>query len=223
MEDNARIELERVKKANKKITKTKLKLDPFYSTEDVAHTHALFDVIDYQKEKEIDDIEIKLYRSGHILGAASILVKARNKNYLFSGDLGKNEDILHLKRDSIDENIDEIIMESTYGDRVHSIKDVKDQLEKLLRDAIKNKTKLLIPAFSFGRSQIILSLLAEIFNKDKSFKMPIFLDSPMSAEILKIYEENTDELNIDREMFHSIQNYTQILELSNEKESILQK
>lgn len=223
MEDNARIELKRVKKLNKKITKTKLKHDPFYSLEDVAHAFSMFESINYLENKTINDIEIKLFRSGHILGATSIRVKANNKNYLFSGDIGKMDDFIHRKKDKIEEKVNTLIIESTYGDRLHSQNDIKAQLQTILRQSIDQKSRLIIPAFSFGRSQIILTLLIEIFNEDKSLQIPLYLDSPMSAQILKVYEETTSELTIDKEYFNKINQYTRILEFTKERESIIQK
>tara|TARA_B100001971_G_scaffold129103_1_gene119060 strand:- start:109638 stop:110996 length:1359 start_codon:yes stop_codon:yes gene_type:complete len=223
MNDNARIEQERVKKHNKKITKEKLKLEPFYSIEDVTRAYAAFSTVKFNQSFVIGGVKASFIRSGHILGAASILMEIEAKRYLFSGDIGKEEDILHLPKEYTQEKVDYLVMESTYGDRLHSMESVQDQLKSILESALKAKKRIIIPAFSFGRSQMILSLLTDIFNESKELKMPVFLDSPMSSEILTIYEMSTQELKVDKNHINAMKENCRILEFPKERESILQK
>lgn len=223
MNDNARIEQERVKKLNKKITKEKLKHEPFYSLDDVTRTLAQFKTVEFSNELDLGVLRVKYIRSGHILGAASVLIQSEGKKILFSGDVGKEKDVLHVPKDYIQEKVDYLVVESTYGDRLHSLESVQEQLKNILENAIKHKKRIIIPAFSFGRSQIVLSLLANIFKDNKNLKMPVLLDSPMSAEILGIYEKNVAELTVDQTHLKEMKENCRIIEFPKERESILQK
>ena len=223
MEDNARIEQERVKKLNKKITKEKAKHEAFYELDHVTKVLSHFKSHDFQKEIKLNDITLKFYRSGHILGAASILMHYKDKNFLFSGDVGKNEDLIHVPKDEIKERIDYLILESTYGDRVHRKNDLLEELSNTLLDARNNSKRIIIPAFSFGRSQMMAYVLYQVFENNPSLKMPIYLDSPMSKNIFDIYERETKELKITKDVFKKVYENLNYVEFPKQKASLLNK
>jgi metallo-beta-lactamase family protein len=223
MEDNARIEQERVKKLNKKITKEKAKHEAFYEIDHVTKVLSHFKSYDFQKNITLKDISLKFYRSGHILGAASILLHYKDKNFLFSGDVGKGEDLIHIAKDHIDERVDYLILESTYGAREHREDDLHQELHNILLDARNKAKRVIIPAFSFGRSQLVATLLYQIFEKDPALKMPVYLDSPMSHEIFEIYERETKELKLTRDEFKKIFQNLNYVEFPKQRESLLNK
>jgi metallo-beta-lactamase family protein len=223
MEDNARIEQERVKKLNKKITKEKAKHEAFYEIDHVTKVLSHFKSYDFQKEINLKDISLKFYRSGHILGAASILLHYKNKNFLFSGDVGKQEDLIHVPKDPIKEKIDYLILESTYGAREHREDKLDEVLSNIILDARNNAKRIIIPAFSFGRSQMMAYILYKIFEENPAIKMPVYLDSPMSKNIFDIYEKETKELKIDKNEFKKIYESLNYVEFPKQKASLLNK
>lgn len=223
MEDNAKIEQERVKKLNKKITKEKAKHEAFYELDHVTKVLSHFKSHDFQKEIKVEDVSIKFYRSGHILGAASILMHYKDKNFLFSGDVGKEEDLIHVPKDKIKERIDYLILESTYGDRVHRKSNIVEELSNIILDARNKSKRVIIPAFSFGRSQMMAYVLYEVFEKNPSLKMPVYLDSPMSKNIFDIYEKETKELKLDKNIFKKVYEGLSYVEFPKQKASLLNK
>ena len=141
-------------------------------------------------------IEAIWTESGHMLGSASIQLiveeDGRKKRVVFSGDIGPRGALI-LKDFEPFTDADVVFLESTYGDRDHRpFADTVEEFVTVVKDAIKQRGKVLVPTFAVGRAQTITRLLGWMFRNRKARPFPIFLDSPMAIEATKIYEHHPE-------------------------------
>lgn len=137
--------------------------------------------------------------AGHILGSSLVLVSlggvgevGNGRRLLFSGDLG------HYNQPIITDPVapsacDYLIVESTYGDRLHDPEDPKDALTRIILDAVKRNAPVLIPAFAVGRTQELIYLIRELEDEKKIPILPVAVDSPMAAATTLVYAKHTEE------------------------------
>ena len=183
-------------------------VEPLYTQKDAEESLKLLYGIPYHKTFEIDEkIEITFYDAGHILGSAitqmKIKTNGKNLNLTYLGDLGRPK-LPIIKDPELVETPDYLITEGTYGARFHQPpQEVKNILIEVLFNALKRNGKIIIPAFSFGRTQQLVLLFHEIFD-EYFFSIPIFIDSPLSAKITEIYSKHAE--CFDEETFRYMQN-----------------
>jgi metallo-beta-lactamase family protein len=124
--------------------------------------------------------------AGHILGAASVRVEIDGRSVLFSGDLGRYDDV--LMRDPADAPAaDAVVIESTYGDRLHPDDDPSDELAEVIRRTVHRGGTVLIPAFAVGRAQLLLHVIARLRRAGRIPEVPVFLNSPMAVDTTALY------------------------------------
>ncbi|MEK7202083.1 MAG: MBL fold metallo-hydrolase [Patescibacteria group bacterium] len=164
-----------------------------YEEEDLNRTLQQFQAVPYRKPHRLNgQDQFTLYDAGHILGSASILLEAGGKKIIFSGDIGHWPSPL-LAIPEPPPAADLVITEATYGGEEHLGSDDREQVvKKALEWTSQNNGVLLIPAFSIERSQELLFLLHEMFEKHQLPKMPIFLDSPLAIEALAVFEHHME-------------------------------
>ncbi|MEQ9221340.1 MAG: MBL fold metallo-hydrolase [Cyclobacteriaceae bacterium] len=137
-----------------------------------------------------EHVTIRFTHAGHILGAASVEVTVKtsqgDKTLVFSGDLGMDDNPLHLSPEKPGK-ADILLLESTYGNRLHHDQNVEEELIKLLEECDERGGCLIIPAFSLGRTQLILYYLWKIFQNMKS--RPVYVDSPMAISVTWLYKK----------------------------------
>jgi metallo-beta-lactamase family protein len=171
---------------------------PLYSLEEVEKLNSLWHQIDYHQEQEIaEGIRVFLTDAGHILGSASVRVMAEGQQVVFSGDLGNTPvPLLHPLENQAEADI--VIIESTYGNRLH---EANSQRYNILRDAIlqtiNHKGVLLIPAFALERTQELLYELNHLYYSKQIPEVKIFLDSPMAIAATNIYRKHMDYFNAE--------------------------
>ena len=219
MSDNARIQSEEIKKANKNITKEKNKLTPMYTQTEVNQVLANFKVIEFSQEFTWHEFYIKLKKAGHILGASSPIIEIKGKKIQFSGDLGRHDDLV-INPPAQPEKVDALIIESTYGDRVHLEQNYSEQFKKIFSEAKKKSAAVIIPAFSVGRSQTLMKLLYDFFHKNKELSLPVFVDSPMTQEVTKLYYKYTGEHKITSNILNKIEHEFHFIQYKSEKEKL---
>jgi metallo-beta-lactamase family protein len=163
-----------------------------YDTQLAVNTISQFKTINYDTSLMLGDFTIFLRDAGHILGSASLEITDNQANssfkkIVFSGDLGNTPEDLLQTTEFIDSS-DLVVMESTYGDRLHPATDPKDTLISEIHHIENSGGTLLIPAFSLDRTQEILHLLLHL-KQDRLIKpeTPVFLDSPMAVKATDIY------------------------------------
>lgn len=171
--------------------------EELYSEEDVDALMRLMTPVHLHTPTKIaPGIELTLHNAGHILGSALVQIDisdgtGRSHRVLFSGDLGQpNQPI--LRHYEYPEGADILLIESTYADRLHpTAESVQDKLEMLIRKIDRHNAKLLIPAFSVGRTQQIIYYLNRLREAGRLPKMPIYIDSPLSQKATDIYARHT--------------------------------
>jgi len=193
--DFVRIMLFDAERINRGIAKTASK-EFTYNRTDVEKTLELFQSIDYQKKIKLNkDISFCFREAGHILGSAIIEVWAEDKKIVFSGDLG-NPPVPLLRPTEFIQEADYLVIESTYGDRIHEDKQQrKDLLEDVIEDTVAQGGTLLIPSFALERTQEVLYELNELVENHRIPRIPIFLDSPLAIKLTEIYQSYPEYFN----------------------------
>ena len=192
---------------------------PLYTLEDAANTMSLFAPCSYHTVYEVaEGISVRFLDAGHLLGSASIEITVtegeKRHVLLFSGDLG-NVDRPLIRNPEIPTYADTVIIESTYGNRLHGErKDYLGQLTAVLQDTFDRGGNVVIPSFAVGRTQEFLYLLREI--KEKGLVtghdgFPVFVDSPMAGEATKIYFSDLYDY-YDDEMLELVRKGINVLE-----------
>jgi metallo-beta-lactamase family protein len=177
-----------------------------YEEADVKATIAQCMPIAYNIPMQIHDIEFTLQDAGHILGSSHILFKHKNKRIIFSGDVGSEKTpIIRDPFCSWQESVDAIVIESTYGSRVHKDRtETIKEFEQIVKKVIEQQGVLLIPAFAIGRTQEILYHLNTLVEEKRIPVLPVFVDSPMAGEVTGIYRSYRD--CYDEEAFEKLMN-----------------
>lgn len=158
---------------------------PIYNEVDVKNAMKLFTIVKYDEEFKIGNMKVKYYDAGHIIGAASIQLEINGKTIVFSGDIGQKTSVLVKKTEAI-KKADYVFIESTYGDRLHSLFEEKDFI-KIIKESYNKNGKLMIPSFAVERAQEILYLIGKFIREDKIPKMEIYLDSPMAEKATAVF------------------------------------
>jgi metallo-beta-lactamase family protein len=214
--DSAHIQESDVRFVNKRNEKQgKPEVMPLYTEEDAMAVLPMFVTVPYNTPFKIDDnIELLYTDCGHILGSAAINLKVTEGGKLmrlaFSGDVGRYSDLI-LRKPSPFPQADYILLESTYGNKLHKLVVASaDELLKFIVDTcLKKKGNLVIPAFSVGRTQEILYLLNRLETENRLPPVNYYVDSPMSieaTEIIKVHPECFNEqvqqvMNTDADIF----------------------
>lgn len=171
---------------------------PLYTREDVEATMQRVQPLAYDSEREIlPGVRIAFREAGHILGSSVVEVFADGRKLVFSGDLGPKGTPILRDPAPID-RADLVLMESTYGDRLH--KDRAEtilELGRILEAAWRDGGNVLIPAFAVGRSQELLYWFAKYWDEWNVGRFKIFLDSPMAAKVVSVYDRHAELFDED--------------------------
>lgn len=166
--------------------------EPLYDLSDVGNTMELFHTVPYRRRFVVmPGIEAALYDAGHILGSAAVMLWLREKGQirrlLFTGDVGRPTPVL-LRPPDPPPAADYIISESTYGGKLHDPQEkTVEVLRSLLRRTVAVRGKLIIPAFSVGRTQSVVYYLNQLHNYGELPDIPIVVDSPLSSSATHVY------------------------------------
>jgi len=198
LRDSAHIQEADIVFVNKRRRRQGLPLkEPLYTLEDAEQAISRFVPVDYDQPVEVAGLRATYRDAGHILGSAMILLEDESGRTLaFSGDLGRKG--LPILRDPYPlEGADTLLLESTYGNKVHEpIEETVAKFEAVLRAAIEKRGKIVIPAFAVGRSQEIVYELHHLIRDGRIPSIPTYVDSPLSlnaTEIFKRHPECYDE------------------------------
>jgi metallo-beta-lactamase family protein len=196
LEDSAMIQRDDAKYGNKRRAKQGLPpIEPLYDLDDVNLTIPLLKAVDYNTPTKISDsVEVLFTDAGHIIGSAAVSLKIKNgentESLTFSGDIGRYRDMI-LRSPASFPHADYIIIESTYGDKLHDlIHTTPDDLLKWIESTcVEHKGNLIIPAFSVGRTQEILFELNQLSLEKRLPHIPIYVDSPLSMEATEVLKK----------------------------------
>ncbi|MEH6542407.1 MAG: MBL fold metallo-hydrolase [Porticoccaceae bacterium] len=179
--------------------------EPLYDRATAEASMALFDAVNFDEAVTVGDIKFHLQPAGHILGAASIILEAEGKRIGFSGDVGRPDDIFMHPPQPLPE-LDLLLLESTYGNRLHDKKDAFEQLADVVTTTAKKGGTLLIPSFTVGRAQTVQHMLTILMNDGRIPSMPVYLDSPMAIDVSDIYCRYTKYHRLNKEQCHAMCN-----------------
>ncbi|MDP4282971.1 MAG: MBL fold metallo-hydrolase [Bacteroidota bacterium] len=202
MEDSAGIQESDIKFLNKiRTSQGKPYITPLYGMEDALNAVQHFVVVDYGVWFKIDEnVQFMYLDAGHIIGSTTVHLKitenGKETHLTFSGDVGRYRDII-LKSPDVFPQADYIIMESTYGNKLHEeITGTPDKLlEWITKTCLERKGKLIIPAFSVGRTQEILYALNQLENENCLPMLPYYVDSPLSLEATEVIKSYPNYFN----------------------------
>lgn len=202
LEDSAQIQRDDTRFMNKRRAKQGLPpLEPLYTPEDVSQVIPMFREVDYGNWFEIEKgIEVMYLDAGHIIGSATVHLRIKEneitKQISFSGDVGRYRDIILRSPDEFPQ-ANFIIIESTYGNSLHQ--EVNNTQESLLKwitkTCVEKKGKLIIPAFSVGRTQELLYYINSMSLEKTLPNIPVFVDSPLSSEATAVVKNHPKNFN----------------------------
>lgn len=159
---------------------------PLYTTEDAEAALELFRPIDFHRSFSIGEgVDLLFRRAGHILGAATAELQVGERTFVFSGDLGRYDDPIMVDPEPIS-HADYLIVESTYGDRIHPKVDPAAELKQVIERTVRRGGTIVIPAFAIGRTQSLLYHLWTLKAAGELELVPIYVDSPMATNATEL-------------------------------------
>jgi metallo-beta-lactamase family protein len=201
LEDSAEIQKDDAAFVSKKRAKQGLPpVEPLYSATDAERAVRQFVGINYDRPFPVmDGVTVTFRDAGHILGSAQVVLDiregGRKYRYLFSGDVGRGGDDILRDPEPV-ENVDFLQVESTYGDREHSLKPTAlEDVRRMVEATLRQNGKVIIPSFSVGRTQQIVYTLHQLTLENKLPRVPIYVDSPLSVNATEVYRLHPECFN----------------------------
>lgn len=209
--DSAKIHEEEAEKANEEGYSKHKPAEPFYSVEEAEVTLGFFQVKEKDQWHELsENIKYRFRYNGHIIGATFIELDIFGKIFVFSGDIGREQDLLLFPPEK-PEWADYLFIESTYGDKLHPQESVSDKLVELITKTIHNRGNLIIPSFAVERLQTLMFLLWKLYNENRIPNIPIFIDSPMGNNVLSVFQNFPDWHKLPMKDFNAMSNRMNII------------
>ena len=191
LRDSAKLQEEDAKYAASRGFSKHAHPEPLYDAHDVEQVLPLFRPVDfYQRTTAAEGIEVVLQPAGHILGSSSILGEVAGTRVVFSGDLGRPNHPL-LKAPPAPPACDAIVIESTYGNRVHEAEGL-GKLASIIGRTVERGGSVVIPAFAVDRTEVVLMALKRLTQDGRIPRVPVFVDSPMALGALRIYQRRLE-------------------------------
>lgn len=200
LRDSAHLQEEDARWANKKGFSKHKPAKPLYGRADAEKALEQLQPLYPGEALQLDEqMRVRFRDAGHILGASTIDIKVRGKKpkkILFSGDLGRANELI-LREPVQVYNVDYLVLESTYGNRAHEEFDPRSELIRIVNESVQRGGMLVIPAFSVGRTQMLLYMLRDLEDEGLIPSIPIFIDSPMAIDATKVFSKHISDLNFN--------------------------
>jgi metallo-beta-lactamase family protein len=170
---------------------------PLYTEADAARALMLLQPVGYDRPMPVvPGVEVEFVNAGHLLGSAYARIQVDGKTILFGGDLGRFDRPV-LPDPTMISEADYLLVESTYGDRVHAPGDDGEMLERVIKETAARGGRVIIPSFAVGRVEELLYWLKRLEEEQRIPVLPVYVDSPMAIEALARYSERLNELDAD--------------------------
>jgi metallo-beta-lactamase family protein len=197
--DSGHLQEEEAEYHNKRGTSKHAPALPLYTEEEGLKAAARISAVSYRKALALTpESRIWFERAGHILGSGSVAVSIgrspKQVRLVFSGDVGRYDAPI-LPDPALIGEADYIVVESTYGDRLHNPEPIPDQLERVINDAVKRGGAIVVPAFAVGRTQELIYHLDALEKAKRIPRLPTYVDSPMAIEATEIYCAHPEEFD----------------------------
>ncbi|GAB3195797.1 metallo-beta-lactamase family protein [Pontibacter aydingkolensis] len=208
LRDSAKIQEEDAQEANRYGYSRHHPAKPLYNERDVERTLPLFETHPQDKWIELnEEMKFCFRNSGHILGSSIVEFECLGRKFVFSGDLGRRHPLL-MHPPALLPTADYIILESTYGDKLHSETSPYQEIAEIVNHTFSKGGILVIPSFAVERAQELLLILNTLRQEKSIPPMPIYLDSPMGINVTELYLNYTDWHSLSpaecRTMMHDV-------------------
>lgn len=218
--DSAHLHEEEAEYANRQgFSKHKPAL-PLYTKVDAEHCLKLFSPLDFDTEWILDqELKTRFIPSGHILGSAFVSMHSPNTSILFSGDIGRPNDIV-MRGPNMIESADYLVIESTYGDRLHDPSDPLLKLAEIINRTAGRGGVVIIPAFAVGRAQTLLYCVHLLKTKKAIPGLPVFLNSPMAVDVTQLFHNHLGEHRLTPEQCEAMCQTARIVNSAEESKGL---
>lgn len=203
--DSGHLQEEEARFHNKKGTSKHSPALPLYTFEEAQDCMRLFEPVEFGETRQLcEALSFRFVHAGHILGSSMVelyhQLNGERHKYLFTGDIGRvppngAPGKLVVSGPSPNEDSELLVMESTYGNRVHPHHDVRPDLAELVNATVHRGGSVVVPAFAVERTQKFLFLLKELMENQRIPNVPVFVDSPMAIQAVEIYLKYSSEFN----------------------------
>src|SRR5690554_120734 len=209
--DSAKIHEEEAEKANDEGYSKHKPAEPFYSVQEAEVTLGFFQSQERDEWVQLsENIKYRFRYNGHIIGATFIELEIFGKAFVFSGDIGREHDLL-LSPPEKPAWADYLFIESTYGNKLHPTESVTDKLVELVEKTIHNRGNLIIPSFAVERLQTLMFVLWKLYKENRIPNIPIFIDSPMGNNVLSVFQNFPDWHKLPMKDFNAMNNRMNII------------
>ncbi|HSQ82009.1 MAG TPA: MBL fold metallo-hydrolase [Casimicrobiaceae bacterium] len=180
---------------------------PLYTGEDVGRALQRFQPERFEREFEpVRGVRVRFLHAGHILGAAMAVATAEGRSILFTGDVGRPQDLI-MRAPAAAPAVDYLVVESTYGDRRHPGVDPGDELAEVIRRTIARGGIVVVPSFAVARAQALLYLIHQLKAAGRlPESLPVYLNSPMATDVTGLYEQYRSEHRLTGEQTRAMCN-----------------
>ena len=191
--DSGHLQEEEAKFANRHGFSKHSPAQPLYTEEDGKRALRAFTPVAFGRDVPLDKhLTLRFSPSGHILGSAFVLIKDASTSILFSGDIGRPNELIMPAPEKIT-GADYLVLESTYGDRRHDATDPRKIMAPIIQRTAKRKGVVIIPAFAVGRAQTLLYYIQLLKAERAIPDIPVYLNSPMATDVTRIYHKYRSE------------------------------
>ncbi|QKO20888.1 MBL fold metallo-hydrolase RNA specificity domain-containing protein [Rhodoferax sp. BAB1] len=197
--DSARLQEEEAEYLNRHQASKHKPALPLYTEQDARHVLRYMQAVPFNETIEmVPDMQLSLRPAGHIIGAANAEIQAGGLTIVFSGDVGRDDDPIMRPPTPLG-TADYLVIESTYGDRLHQPEDNEALLAEIIQRTAGRGGSVVVPAFAVGRAQTLLFLLSRLKARHAIPDLPVFLDSPMAIDMTEIYHRHRKEHRLSPE------------------------
>ena len=190
LQDSAKLQEEDARRANKYGYSKHETAMPLYGLADAKKAIAKITALPAGREVRVGPVRITLTPVGHLLGACAVTLRTDEECLVFSGDLGREDDVLMPAPQTVAQ-ADVLLIESTYGNRIHPANDADQRLGAIIRATVRRGGSVLLPSFAVGRAQALLHSLQTLrAGEEIPRDMPVFLDSPMAIQATALYQHH---------------------------------
>ncbi len=202
--DSGHLQEEDAKFHNKKKSSKHDPALPLYTMEDAQEAMQYFRPVNVGETMPLrGDVNFRFVRAAHIVGSSMVEISAAGKRLLFTGDIGRVRDSeiapgrVVYSGPTEGESADLLVMESTYGNRLHPHTDPRPQMAKLISDTVKRGGCIVVPAFAVERTQKFLFMIKELMESGAIPRIPVYADSPMAIDAVKIFLKHCEEFSAE--------------------------
>lgn len=220
LRDSARLQEEEASFANRHGFSKHRPALPLYTLEDAENALRLLVPREFDLPKQLNDHAcFRLLPAGHILGAASVVLCMEGKVIAFSGDVGRPDDPI-MRPPMPFAHADYIVLESTYGDRLHEAADPATQLAEVFERTFAQDGVVVIPSFAVGRAQTILHYIAQLKASGRMANVPVYLDSPMASSVTQLYRHHVGEHRLSMTEANAISHAAEMVRTVDESKAV---